>query len=155
VSIIVETKHYAGCPECGGKVGSIDHMASDEVRAAGPWFCDDCGRGWTIRTNGRDVCDLELFTQERRVPVTVTLVLPPQKEPVVFVLHDHKMEESDRDEAMEQARYFYEEHTCPTNWMRNVEEIRIGDNDDPHGLFRFESIEPGHQEVWHNRRSKP
>ena len=37
-------------------------------------------------------------------------------------------------------RYFYEEHTCPTNWLRDVEEVSIGDNTDPHGLWKFVAV---------------
>ena len=34
------------------------------------------------------------------------------------------------------AQYFYEEHTCPTNWLR-IPMISVAGNHDPHGLFEF------------------
>lgn len=40
------------------------------------------------------------------------------------------------DELQEQNRYFYEEHTCPTNFIR-VPLISFKGDHDPHGLFRF------------------
>lgn len=144
MSVITETKHYAACPECGGKVGAIDHLAGDDLQQVGPWFCDGCERGWMIRTNGRDVCDMEL-SKRRWTRATVTLVLPPQSQPIVFTLHAHA-NETPSEEFGANSRYFYEEHTCPTNWMQDVAEIRVGDDADPHGLFEFVRIRRGHLE---------
>jgi hypothetical protein len=76
MSIITETKHYAGCPECGSKVGPIDHLIGDEIKEAGPWFCDDCGCGWRIRTNGRDFLDMTRHEGSRWMPAAKTLVCP-------------------------------------------------------------------------------
>ena len=148
VGILIETKRYAACPECGGKVGSIEHLDGDDIHQLGPCFCEGCGRGWRIRTNGRDVCDMEIDERRRWMPATVTMVLPPQKESIVLTLLAHTFDERDKEFGAGDA-YFYDEHTCPTNWMRDVAEIRIGDNADPHGLFKFEKIQRGHLERDH------
>jgi hypothetical protein len=150
MGILIETKRYASCLECGDKVGSIEHLDGDDIREIGPWFCESCGRGWWIRTNGRDVCDMVLDERRRWIPATatVTLVLPPQKDPIVLTLHARVYDELGK-EFGEGCAYFYDEHTCPTNWMRDVAEIRIRDNADPHGLFKFQKIQRGHLERDH------
>ena len=39
--------------------------------------------------------------------------------------------------------YFYNEHTCPTNFMPDVIGVRTDDGDtDPHGLFAYVKTEP-------------
>ena len=40
-------------------------------------------------------------------------------------------------------RFFYDEHTCPTNFMPNVVKVIDADGDeDPHGVFAFVKSEP-------------
>lgn len=67
----------------------------------------------------------------------VILELPPQTVPVRFKLYapiyDH---EKDLPDLPESNRFFYEEHTCPTNWLGQVDEIYFDDEPDVHG-FRF------------------
>lgn len=40
------------------------------------------------------------------------------------------------DEIRGQHRYFYEEHTCPTNFIP-VPAVFFAGNDDPHGVFDY------------------
>lgn len=40
------------------------------------------------------------------------------------------------DEMLSSERYFYEEHTCPTNFIRIPLIVENGDMD-PHGVFEF------------------
>ncbi len=40
------------------------------------------------------------------------------------------------DELQSQNRFFYEEHTCPTSFIRIPLIVKDGDTD-PHGLFEF------------------
>jgi hypothetical protein len=109
------------------------------MKRVGPWHCDTCGEAWRLETNGRAVEKIEPAGGPRFVKATVMLVLPPQKAPVTLILNTHAHEPIE-----DGAEYFYNEHTCPVNWMQHVVEIRIGDDSDPHGLFEFRSIAPGH-----------
>lgn len=34
-------------------------------------------------------------------------------------------------------KYFYDEHTCPTNWVRNIERFTEKGDTDPHGVFQY------------------
>lgn len=38
------------------------------------------------------------------------------------------------EDIVEENKYFYTEHTCPTNWL-GVEVIMDGEDTDPHGIF--------------------
>jgi hypothetical protein len=50
----------------------------------------------------------------------------------------------DDPEAENHARYFYDEHTCPTNFMGEVEKVidPADGDEDPHGIFAFVKMEP-------------
>lgn len=61
------------------------------------------------------------------------LVLPPQKEPVYFIV------ERDTDEEYithDHAEFLYNEHSCPVNWLRPIHVQQEADTD-PHGLIEY------------------
>lgn len=59
------------------------------------------------------------------------LVLPPQKEPVYFII-----ESDDYDKDAAGWKFLYESHSCPTNWLNPIHVVHDGDSD-PHGLIRY------------------
>lgn len=60
--------------------------------------------------------------------------------PVFFVLEkdysSRNLSECDAD-YQEQQRYFYEEHSCPTNWINNIVAVIENGDDDPHGFLEY------------------
>lgn len=57
--------------------------------------------------------------------------------PVYFVVEGLSHWPEDKEQTMwKHARYFYEEHTCPTNFIR-IPMISWAGNHDPHGVFQF------------------
>lgn len=48
------------------------------------------------------------------------------------------------EEYAHEQRYFYNQHTCPTNWIGEIVEIIFKGDRDPHGVFEFVSVEDGH-----------
>jgi hypothetical protein len=140
MNIATEARTWALCPTCNGRVGTIDHLAVGDE--AGAWFCDQCGAGWWLKRTA-DGAEHRPHS-ERKERTIVTLALPPQDSAVTFVLDGFRIvkpgEEHDGD------AYFYDEHTCPTNWLRDVTEVRFRDSDDPHGLFRWVSTVPASAE---------
>lgn len=57
--------------------------------------------------------------------------------PVFFVIEHWPSEGEANDEFQGHARYFFEEHSCPTNWIGScVAVIKDGDSD-PHGFLEF------------------
>lgn len=132
-----ETRTYVHCPECNGKVGTIDHLGVGA--RPGPWWCDDCGAGYFMEIGAHGV-SCRRVPDRRWVPVRVSMVLPPQTKPITFIVDTHAF---DRDgEALgESCAYFYNEHTCPTNWLQQVEDVIFDGEGDPHGLFEWVSTE--------------
>ena len=62
----------------------------------------------------------------------VILEIPAHSKPIRLLL-DYEYTFKDK----EGYRYFFEEHTCPTNWTKSIAEIVIGEDEDPHGFARF------------------
>jgi len=75
-------------------------------------------------------------TGEKKIPTIVTLKLD---QPVTIETEGVMVGQTSETAS----EYFYNEHTCPTNFLRHV--IRIIDaegDDDPHGIFQFVSEKP-------------
>lgn len=64
----------------------------------------------------------------------VKLEIPPQTHPITLVVQGVRFEAK---EDVSHTRYYYEEHTCPTNYFRDVLEIYLGNERDPHGLAKY------------------
>ena len=66
-------------------------------------------------------------------------------DPIYLVVKGMRMESPDKpkteEEHREHSRYFYEEHTCPVNYLRDTLSVIHGNpwkcDDDPHGLFKY------------------
>lgn len=117
------------CPHCGEKTdSSIDHLTAGD--SFGPWFCDDCGGGFSGVANGART---ELVKSASKLLQTLDLlVLPPQERPVFFVVAGvHSSVESDA------IRFLYEEHSCPINWIGDAVMVVANGDPDPHGLLKF------------------
>ena len=146
------TKRFFKCP-CGGDEWSIEHLldGSDPKATAGPWFCKQCGVGWWIEINKGPGMTVKLKDSGRRSAKTLVIMKLDPKDmdghPLYLMTEGIAFEpkegeggepviDPDRDE------YFYNEHTCPTNWLRSVREIAIEGDHDPHGLFRYVETRP-------------
>ena len=135
----IHTKRYIKCPKCQQGEFEVEHLFAIERNDFGPWYCDECG----ISFDGTITADGEIdftFSDSIRIPAKILLQVEPQKESIFFMLdgsiyRDHHETEEDINQFL---RYFYEEHTCPTNWLKDVCEVKIGDDTDPHGLATFE-----------------
>lgn len=135
MKVELKTQRYFTCPNGCAHRMTVEHLldANDggPRRSAGPWYCDECGQGWKL-TYDVDSVDVEP-AGGKKVDQFVILELPPQTEPVRFKVRASRVDR-ELDESVDV--YFYEEHTCPTNWLRRVEEVSVGEDDDPHGLFK-------------------
>jgi len=68
-------------------------------------------------------------------------MLPPHPTPVYFVVRGMRVEGANimpRDDEDRRAseQFFYEESSCPTNWLKPTMVYVDGDSD-PHGLLKF------------------
>lgn len=140
----------ASCPSCGDDDAfNVTHIGPGGYPMslrAGPWFCDECGYGVDVRYDADSgsiflpPADGDRKFSHNGIAV---VCLPPQDEPVYFTVDACGVNEEDEEDGLEAHRYWYEEGTCPTNFLRYVHQVRIGDDNDPHGLFELVSLRRG------------
>lgn len=158
VSAEVHHERRLTCPECGRFSWPMEHIFNDvgdrrQPVAFGPWYCERCHWGIIGRAIDELTVEVERHT-DRCIPTRVTLEGPQPADgsaPLRIVVEGRLFVEGDRtpvidDEQREQDRYFYEEHTCPKNFL-HVLEVQQGDDRDPHGVFRYVSTELATDEV--------
>ena len=143
----LRTKRYFLCPSCGKHEFEVEHLFEDEVsgeREVGPWQCDECDATWMVRVRpGHGTLDV-VPAPQRSWHNWDILELAGAGETIVRLVVPGLSFEKDRklDEELERKRFYYEENTCPTNYLRRATLVASGDrehwgDDDPHGLFRF------------------
>lgn len=143
----IKTDRYFTCPNgCEDKF-VVEHLFGPPLNRsgehgnvrAGPWNCDTCGTGWAISIALSGEVDVTKSTSERanQKRCWVILEIPPQKEAIRLKVRGQYWSRCLDEETLGGLCYFYNEHTCPTNWLRDVEEIAIGEDTDPHGLAEF------------------
>lgn len=130
------TVRHMRCLSCGAAMSSVDHLFA-EPRSFGTWYCDGCGKGHRGEVRG-GVLRAELVPGEELKQTSVVLELPPQGKPVYFLVRGMRFTKerlADADCA-DRDRFFYEEHSCPTNWLEPIEILHDGDTD-AHGLIKY------------------
>ena len=126
-------KTYIRCPDCGKGENRVCHLFDMSFPVDfGPWYCDACGTGYKGTIRGTADIEIALCDTPRLLKVVDVLVLEPQDRPLYVAVAS-----KDYGCGLDDKRYLYEEHTCPTNWTRDVEMLMIGSNTDPHGLFQY------------------
>ena len=128
------TRTFIVCPHCGAPTeSSVDHLKAGQT--FGPWYCEECGGGFQGKANGAQT-EIEVVSSSFRKTLDL-LVLEPQEEPVYFVMKGFHSQGSSEEDEQDSTRFFYEEHSCPTNWIRDTAMISVGGDVDPHGFLKF------------------
>jgi ribosomal protein L37AE/L43A len=134
-NIITETTHYIECPYCHKSKERIDHLFEENTNrketSFGPWYCDECGGSYEGVVRGQDVF-IKLNTNKRKDDSLVFL-----RNGNVLLIVKGMYFDGDLDKGHQE--YFYNEHTCPTNYFKSVEmvvDLKTGDTD-PHGIFEY------------------
>lgn len=144
---ITSTKTYLHCPHCEKQTNStVDHVGLDKSRkqtsSFGPWYCNHCGGSFL----GKALEDgsIELTLLEDKMIVTHDLLMLPANlpHPVYMVMNGqrnsvYEKAAADSDEDVNDRSYFYESHSCPTNWIPNIVRMIYDGDTDPHGLIKF------------------
>lgn len=126
------TKQYIVCPHCNQNSGhSVDHI--QRGGHFGEWYCNECGHSYKGCRNEHGQIELTLSDSVKTNTYDL-VVLPPQDKPIYFVLKGMSFNDGHYDDGKE---YFYEEHSCPTNWLKHMVTMIIENDDDPHGLIEF------------------
>lgn len=149
------TKRVIACPYCKKSEFAISHLLGGSgkfTQRFGPWYCDSCLRGFMgeiidehtvaieddsdlLQAQCVDVLEIErALIEPVRVHVSVRHSLDRYAASVAKL--DGVVVESGKSYAIESIRYYYEEHTCPSNVLGG-HEITCGEDDDPHGVLRY------------------
>lgn len=138
-----KVKLFVPCPNCP-KDERADQLT---IGQSTMWTCSECHN--QIRIKRINEFDYETeSTGRKETPITVTLIsdtVPPIELKLNTWKYAHSQDLSQYD-FVENQRYFYNQHTCPINWTRDIEEMKVGEDRDPHGIFQFVSVEDGHYE---------
>jgi ribosomal protein L37AE/L43A len=130
-------ERYIFCPSCGKSEHGVSHLRAGTQTA---WYCDDCGVRFSLEVISPDEIRVEVLAEykERR------LVTLRSDGPVTLVVEGLRFFPSRPGEDQEAGeRYYYDEGTCPTNYVRDVVEVRDENGEsDPHGIFTFVKSEP-------------
>jgi hypothetical protein len=145
--VIVDGKPrlYIPCPNCPNGSWRGDHLS---IGFKTHWACESCHWYSNIERISEGQFKVE-GRSEKETPVTVTLKSVTEP-PIYLKLNAWKYAHSQKDTPEEYAghqEYFYNEHTCPTNWTREIEQIIFQGDTDPHGVFQFVSVVDGHLET--------
>jgi hypothetical protein len=131
VNLIKEYKYLIECPYCKDYKHDVSHMI-DQNTGFGPWYCKSCKRAIIFKVkNGEFFIEETDKTSDKAL---VALELPPLENSLFLIVNGIYL---DGDLNQEHKRYFYEEHTCPTNFLNDAREIIYNMQPDVHGLFRF------------------
>lgn len=148
---VQETKTYILCDECGGRVDSVDHL-KDSRSEFWDWYCDCCGRANRIVREGDGY--ISKCKPERRIPLVVILGRGNMYLAVKGMHFIKDGEEVDLQEITREKEYYYEEHTCPTNYIGgDVEVVSVLEDSksldtDPHGCFEVIKVVPVLGKKW-------
>ena len=138
---VTSTKTFVHCPNCGAVAGQVDHLFAVGREVKTRWGCETCGVDYDLVVDGPDRIEVAI-SHERgvSVPCLHVLVLRPRLHPVFVVISARDYNR--KDTPFEGAKYFYNEHTCPTNWTADIEMLVADGDGDPHGLFEYvESVD--------------
>lgn len=133
VETVIEIEHFILCPHCGNSKHAVDHLFSDDKeKTFGRWFCNECGGGFTGKVKGMDV-----FVEKDKNRKDKCIVFMRNGN-ILLVIEGMYF---DGEFDIDHQKYYYEEHTCPTNYLLDVlYVINLEDGDlDPHGIFKFVS----------------
>ena len=129
-----ETKTYVHCPECGDECSSVDHIMEG---FKSKWYCDNCGVRYIIRMKNNTI-EVEA-TEERKIQTFVFL----KSNDIGLIVKGMRFEPSIADGSeYESNQHYYDQGTCPTNYLSEVlAVVDLGNGDcDPHGIFKFKGV---------------
>tara|TARA_R100000750_G_scaffold19992_1_gene13068 strand:+ start:2623 stop:3111 length:489 start_codon:yes stop_codon:yes gene_type:complete len=132
VKTVIEVNHYVKCPHCSKGEHLVSHLYNDKNTKIGfgPWYCDECGGAFKGEIVGEDVYIEKV--EGMRVDKCIVFL----KNANVLIAVEGLYRNGDLD--LSHQRYFYDESTCPTNYLGVEWVMDLNDGEaDPHGVFTF------------------
>jgi hypothetical protein len=145
----VKHKPLFDCPVCKQDGFAIEYFFANAEKKdtyTDTKFCKHCSACVELNTDGvllgyriiTDVLEYPIYQ-----PHYVHAISDHNENPIQVVIKVDLTVGTD-DDGDEHGRYWVNEHTCPTNWLR-VDVIAQHGDLDPHGVFRFVKKIPIHE----------
>jgi len=132
------TINYIECPAGCDMRFAVSHL---EMGCKTRWVCDKCGIHFDlhVQKDGIDTNILESRTKKTEITLRC-------EGPVSITVEGHRVidpkDPKTQEEYLELTKDFYEEHTCPVNYLRVVKEVFDAEGAaDPHGIFEVVKVE--------------
>lgn len=140
LNVKVKTKRVVVCPECGQHEFTIEHLFEEKYQGREcRWSCDECSHRFTFVVVD-DVFKMEKIASDS---VRSLVLLQSEVDSKLFVVtkgYTHFLPDGTKKPyavTADDNRYYYEEHTCPTNFLPGIERIIYDGDFDPHGIFKY------------------
>lgn len=135
------TKSYVACANCGEGISSHAHITTPQSTK---WTCDACSsENYIVFGEGGAVTSVSLTGNGSIMGAGLMVSTNTQDDPIFLFIdvpfYAHNMKDGKLiidDEFASGQEYYYDSHTCPTNWIQGqVRKIVHRGDDDPHGVF--------------------
>lgn len=137
-------REYLICPHCNGESDCrIDHLYKTnpnfESDGYGGWQCHLCHKpiGFRIKNSSEIETWKSTRVKQEWYPALALLKLNDVYFIFNYEIYKPNAEIKTNDKIQYNAEYFFEEHSCPTNWiLKCIMIVKDGDID-PHGYMKF------------------
>lgn len=131
------TVAHFNCPTCGQTHHSYQHLLDEAVKSQkpvsfGPWRCHECISGYTGVVNPDGTVLLTPY--KNNFIRAVSLLKSQHEEHPIYLMVEMNHCHPDPSKPLDPS-YYFDQHTCPTNYMRDVTRILFDGDTDPHGVF--------------------
>lgn len=128
------------CPWCGAQSGKqVDHLYRHKLpQRFGPWYCEECQQAFSGEVIAPGDITVEKTPEMAKKRSYLVLLRRDQSELFFVMKHDQYVEHDGPNLGF--ARYFFEEHSCPVNWLSDCIAVIDAGDTDPHGFLRFVDV---------------
>src|SRR5690554_2944620 len=151
VETITVTRVTCKCPSCGDYEWTVSHLFEEAAKRpegyySVQWNCDACFTKFAFRIYPDQRVELSPIgiNEDPLIPSIVLLrstMVGEGGKPIYAVLSARSFKKSlekEKEEPLSSGmEYYYNQHTCPTNWLREVIALVQDGEADPHGCFEF------------------
>lgn len=138
------TVYFFHCPRCKNNELDYSYLVtraiSENTAYVTDWLeCDECLTRWDLKVYSDTRVELQQKENYPYVPAYVLLRSTNGGKPIFAMLHTqvrYRVLDSGKKD-LDQVSYYYNEHTCPMNWIDKIVCLWFNGDDDPHGVFEF------------------
>lgn len=139
--ILLTTRSFV-CPHCNNHNFIYEHLCRQGVPGEWKWNCPKCVSDISFSLNEQLAIEVTNIKVAKHPKALVLLRLEPNdgdslKKPLYLIITTlNYTHTEDLAEYSKQEEYYYDIHTCPSNFLGGATVV-YGDDDDPHGIFKF------------------